>query len=76
MKIEHHTILNTVTRAIILCDTDPQEAKEGLYALGDYLKYYVAAAVRSGSEPTEQDIERVQESLAQLELFLKGPGAG
>lgn len=76
MQIDHHTTLNTITRAIILCDTDPEEAKEGLYALGDYLKYYFAATVRSKTPPTEQDIERINESLAALEQFLKGDQRG
>ena len=76
MKIEQHAVLNAVTRAIILCDSDPQEAQEGLYALGDYLKYYFAAIGREGSPATAQDMERVAESLDALHLFLKGrPGA-
>lgn len=72
MQIDHHTILNTITRTIILCDTDPEEAKEGLYALGDYLKYYFAATVRSKTPPTDQDIERITESLDALQVFLQG----
>lgn len=72
MKIEQHAVLNAVTRAIILCDSDPEEAKEGLYALGDYLKFYFAVAGRSHSPPTEQDQERINESLAVLNQFLKG----
>ena len=72
MKIEHHAVLNAVTRSIILCDSDPQEAQEGLYALGDYLKFYFAATSRDGSTATAQDLERVAESLAALHLFLKG----
>jgi len=76
MKIEQHAVLNAVTRAIILCDSDPQEAQEGLYALGDYLKFYFAAASREASPATAQDLERVNESLDTLHMFLKGrPGA-
>lgn len=72
MKLDHHTVLNAVSRAIILCDSDVEEAKEGLYSLGDYLKYYFAATARSQSEPTEQDIERVNTCLETLHRFLKG----
>jgi hypothetical protein len=76
MKIEQHAVLNAVTRAIILCDSDPQEAQEGLYALGDYLKFYFAAASRVDTPATAQDLERVAESLEALHQFLKGrPGA-
>lgn len=76
MQIEHHSILNAITRAIILCDTEPEEAKEGLYALGDYLKYYFAATTRSATPASAQDIERIHESLAVLEQFLKGQPRG
>lgn len=72
MQIDHHTILNAITRSIILCDTDPEEAKEGLYALGDYLKYYFAATVRSKTPATEQDIERINECLDVLHRYLQG----
>jgi hypothetical protein len=72
MKIEQHAVLNAVTRAIILCDSDPEEAKEGLYALGDYLKFYFAVAGRNQSPPSAQDLERIDESLAALHQFLKG----
>ncbi len=71
MKIEQHAVLNAVTRAIILCDSDPQEAQEGLYALGDYLKFYFAAASRVDTPATAQDLERVAESLEALHQFLK-----
>ena len=71
MQIDHHTILNAITRTIILCDVDTEEAKEGLYALGDYFKHYFAATVRSKTAPTEQDIERITESLAALHRFLQ-----
>lgn len=76
MKLDHHTLLNAISRAIILCDSDVEEAKEGLYALGDYLKYYFAATARSQSEPTAQDIERINECLEALHVFLKGRSGG
>ena len=66
MQIEHHTVLNAVSRAIILCDS----AKDGLYALGDYLKHYFFATARRQSEASEQDLERVAESLKVLRQFL------
>ncbi len=72
MQIDHHTILNAITRTIILCDTDPDQAKDGLYALGDYLKYYFSATVRRSTPPTDQDIERTEEALAELQRFLHG----
>jgi hypothetical protein len=71
MKIDHHTVLNAVTRAIMLCDIDPREAQEGLYALGDYLKHFYAADARSQTEPTAEDIERIQANLATLQEFLQ-----
>lgn len=71
MQIDHHTILNAITRAIILCDSDPEEAKEGMYALGDYMKAYFGATVRRDTPATEQDLERIEEALAQLQQFLK-----
>ena len=71
MKIDHHTVLNVITRAIILIDTDPEEAKEGLYGLGDYFKHYFAATVRSQTEPSAQDLERLQESLTELHHYLQ-----
>ena len=75
MKIEQHAVLNAVTRAIILCDSDPQEAQEGLYALGDYLKSFFAATSRVDTPAAAQDLERVAESLAALHQFLKSrPG--
>lgn len=75
MQIDHHTVLNTITRSIILCDTDPEQAKDGLYALGDYLKYYFSTTVRSQTPPSAQDIERINEALDELHHFLQG-GAG
>lgn len=72
MKIEQHAVLNAVTKAIILCDSDPQEAQEGLYALGDYLKFYFAVAGRVDTPATAQDLERISESLNVLHQFLKG----
>jgi len=76
MKLDHHTVLNAVSRSIILCDSDVEEAKEGLYALGDYLKYFFAATARQQSEPSPQDIERVHESLNTLHQFLQGRAGG
>lgn len=76
MKLDHHTLLNAISRAIILCDSDVEEAKEGLYALGDYLKYYFSATARSQSEPTQQDLERIHECLEALHAFLKGKPGG
>lgn len=73
MQLDHHTVLNAITRSIILCDTDPEEAKEGLYALGDYFKHYFGATVRSQTPASEQDLERVQDSLVQLKRVLQGP---
>jgi hypothetical protein len=73
MQIDHHTVLNAITRSIILCDSNPEEAKEGLYALGDYFKHYFAAAARSQTAPSEQDLERIRDSLAQLRRFLQSP---
>lgn len=70
MKIEHHTVLNAISRAIILCDSNTEEAKDGLYALGDYLKHYFFATVRRQTPPSEQDIERIEESLRVLNQFL------
>jgi hypothetical protein len=70
MEIEHHTVLNAVSRAIILCDSDTEQAKEGLYALGDYLKHYFSATVRRHTTPSPQDFERVQESLRELQRFI------
>ena len=70
MQIEHHTVLNAVSRAIILCDSDVEEAKDGLYALGDYLKHYFFATARRQSEPSELELERVAESLKVLRSFL------
>jgi hypothetical protein len=70
MQIEHHTVLNAVSRAIILCDSDTEHAKDGLYALGDYLKHYFFATARRQSEASEQDLERVAESLKVLHQFL------
>lgn len=71
MQIDHHTVLNVITRTIIMCDTEPEEAKEGLYALGDYFKHYFAATVRSQTQPSDQDLERVRESLAALHDYLQ-----
>jgi len=70
MEIEHHTVLNAISRAIILCDSHTEEAKDGLYALGDYLKYYFSATVRRQSPPSPQDIEQVLESLRELHRFI------
>jgi hypothetical protein len=70
MEIEHHTVLNAVSRAIILCDSDTEQAKDGLYALGDYLKYYFSATVRRQTPPSPQDLERVRESLQELLRFI------
>jgi len=70
MQIEHHTVLNAVPRAIILCDSDTEQAKDGLYALGDYLKHYFFATVRRQTPPSPQDLERVGESLRELERFI------
>lgn len=75
MHLDHHTILNAITRSIILCDTDPEGAKEGLYALGDYFKHYFGATVRRQTPTSEQDLEQVEASLAELKRFLKGPPA-
>lgn len=70
MQIEHHTVLNAVSRAIILCDSDTEQAKDGLYALGDYLKHYFFATAKRQSEPSELELERVAESLRALRQFL------
>ncbi len=70
IQIEHHTVLNAISRAIILCDSDTEQAKDGLYALGDYLKHYFFATARRQSEPSEQDLEQVEESLLVLRQFL------
>jgi hypothetical protein len=70
MEIEHHTVLNAVSRAIILVDSDTEQAKDGLYALGDYLKYYFSATVRRQTPPSPQDLERVRESLQELQRFI------
>ncbi len=72
MQIDHHTVLNAITRSIILCDTQPEEAKEGLYALGDYLKYYFSATVRRQSPPSAEEMQRATESLVLLQQFLEG----
>lgn len=71
MKIDHHTVLNAVTRAIMLCDIDPREAQEGLYSLGDYLKHYYAAAARTEVQPTPEDLEQIQSDLDTLKQFLQ-----
>lgn len=76
MQIDHHTVLNAITRSIILCDTQPEEAKEGLYALGDYLKYYFSATVRRESPPSAEDIQRAEQSLEVLQQYLQGHKAG
>jgi hypothetical protein len=70
MQIEHHTVLNAISRAIILCDSDTEQAKDGLYALGDYLKHYFFATTRRQSEPDADELERVAESLRALRVFL------
>ena len=70
MQIEHHTVLNAVSRAIILCDSDTEQAKDGLYALGDYLKHYFFATTPRESEASPDELERVAESLAALRQFL------
>lgn len=70
MQIEHHTVLNAVSRAIILCDSDTEQAKDGLYALGDYLKHFFSATVRRQTPPSAQDLERVADSLRELERFI------
>ena len=70
MQIEHHTVLNAISRAIILCDSDNEQAKDGLYALGDYLKHYFFATTRRQSEPAPDELERVAESLRALRQFL------
>jgi hypothetical protein len=70
MQIEHHTVLNAVSRAIILCDSDTEQAKDGLYALGDYLKHFFSATVRRQTPPSTQDLERVADSLRELERFI------
>jgi len=70
MQIEHHTVLNAVSRAIIFCDSDTEQAKDGLHALGDYLKHYFFATVRRQTPPSPQDLERVGESLRELERFI------
>jgi len=75
IKIEHHAVLNAITRAIILCDSDVEEAKEGLYVLGDYLKHHFAATARQDTPASAQDLERIEESLAALHRYLKGPKA-
>ncbi len=72
MQIDHHTVLNAITRSIILCDTQPEEAKEGLYALGDYLKYYFAATLRRQTPPSAEEEQRATESLELLQQFLQG----
>lgn len=75
MKIDHHTVLNAVNRSILLVDLDPEEAKEGLYALGDYLKCFFAASLRDQTPPSPQDLERIEESRQALERFLRGEHA-
>ncbi len=71
MKIDHHTVLNAVTRAIMLCDINPSEAQEGLYSLGDYLKHFYAACARTDVPPTPEDMEQIEHDLQMLHHFLE-----
>ncbi len=76
MQIDHHAVLNAISRAIILCDADPEEAKENLYALGDYLKDYFSATVRKLTPATDQDLQKVEASLQALNLCIQGKRGG
>ncbi len=75
IKIEHHAVLNAITRSIILCDSNVEEAKEGLYVLGDYLKHYFAATTRQETPASAQDLERLRDSVAALHRYLQNPAA-
>lgn len=62
-QIQPHFLFNSMAAVMDLCDTDPQEAKDALQELSDYLHYKISAMSNSYVVPFQEDLDFLQNYL-------------